>query len=304
MAPQQNPIDDAALARPGLQDDVALARPRVRLGRVIVNALTAIAALWVAVFITTNPRFEWGVVAEFLTAQAVLKGLGISVLLTVCGMTLGTVLGTALAVMKLGRFRTARLIASGYTWFFRGTPLLIQLLFWYNLAYLLPTLSIGIPFGGPSFASWDTNELISPFTAAMLGLALNEAAYMAEIMRAGILSVDAGQADAARALGFTPGKAFFRIIFPQAMRIVLPPAGSQVIGMLKGTSLVSVIAITDLLFSVQTIYNRNFKVVPLLLVALLWYLAVFTLLSWLQSRLEARYSRGHRIEALGSKPLG
>jgi polar amino acid transport system permease protein len=284
-------------------DDVARARARPRMVRMAVNAVTAIAALWLAIFLGTNPRFEWGVVAEFITAQSVLHGLGVSLLLTAFGMTLGTLLGTALALMKLGQFQTARFIASGYTWLFRGTPLLIQLLFWYNLAYLLPTISIGIPFG-PTLASWDTNALISPFTAALLGLALNEAAYMAEIMRAGILSVDAGQADAARALGYTPAKAFIRIVFPQAMRIVLPPAGSQVIGMLKGTSLVSVIAITDLLFSVQTIYNRNFKVVPLLLVALLWYLAVFTLLSWLQSRLEQRYSRGHRIEALGSRPLG
>ena len=116
---------------------------------------------------------------------------------------------------------------------------------------------------------------------------------MAEIMRAGILSVDGGQSDAARALGYTPAKAFVRIIFPQAMRIVLPPAGSQVIGMLKGTSLVSVIAMTDLLFSVQTIYNRNFKVVPLLIVAVLWYLAVFSLLSLVQRRMERFYSRGH-----------
>ena len=277
-------------------DDVALARPRLRLDRMAVNALAAVAGLWLVVFLVSNPRFEWGVVAEFLTAQAVLKGLGISVLLTACGMTLGTLLGTMLALMKLGRFRTARHVASAYTWLFRGTPLLIQLLFWYNLAYLLPTLSIGLPFG-PAWVSWDTNELITPFIAAVLGLALNEAAYMAEIMRAGILSVDAGQSDAARALGFTPARAFQRIIIPQAMRIVLPPAGSLVIGMLKGTSLVSVIAITDLLFSVQTIYNRNFKVVPLLLVALLWYLAVFTLLSWLQSRLERRYSRGHAHEA-------
>jgi polar amino acid transport system permease protein len=207
-------------------------------------------------------------------------------------MTLGTVIGTLLALMKLSTFRTARVFASLYTWLFRGTPLLIQLLFWYNLAYLLPNISIGIPFG-PTLVSWDTNELITPFIAAVLGLALNEAAYMTEIMRAGILSVDSGQRDASRALGFTPFKSFSRIIFPQAMRIVLPPASSQVIGMLKGTSLVSVIAMTDLLFSVQTIYNRNFKVVPLLLVAVVWYLAVFSVLTYLQSRLEQRFSRGY-----------
>ena len=283
-----------------LSDDVAQALPRRHLGRLAVNVLVAIAALQLALFLAANPRFEWSVVAEYLTAQTVLKGLGVSVVLTIFGMTLGTALGTVLALLKLGNYRTGRAFAQTYTWLFRGTPLLIQLLFWYNLAYLLPNISIGIPFG-PQWLSWDTNELISPFTAAVLGLALNEAAYMAEIMRAGILSVDAGQRDAARALGFTPAKSFLRIIFPQAMRIVLPPAGSQVIGMLKGTSLVSVIAITDLLFSVQTIYNRNFKVVPLLIVAMVWYLTVFTVLSWLQSRLEQRYSRGHARDATATR---
>lgn len=279
-------------------DDVATARPRRRLGRLFANAVLAVLALQLIVFLVTNPRFEWRVVAEFITLKAVLAGLGTSVLLTVVGMTLGTLIGTGLALLKLGPSRGGRWFATAYTWLFRGTPLLIQLLFWYNLAYLLPTLSIGLPFGiGPTLGGWDTNAVITPFIAALLGLALNEAAYMAEIMRAGILSVDAGQRDAARALGFTPGKTFRRIVFPQAMRFVLPPAGSQVIGMLKGTSLVSVIAITDLLFSVQTIYNRNFKVVPLLLVAVIWYLAVFTLLSLLQARLERHFSRGHAAGA-------
>lgn len=273
-------------------DDVAKAIGRPRLGQVAINIVLALMALQIAIFVTTNPRFEWSVVAEYITAASVLNGLGVSLVLTAVGMTLGTVIGTLLALMKLSDFRTAHIFASLYTWFFRGTPLLIQLLFWYNLAYLLPNISIGIPFG-PTLVSWDTNELITPFIAAVLGLALNEAAYMTEIMRAGILSVDSGQRDASRALGFTPFKSFRRIIFPQAMRIVLPPASSQVIGMLKGTSLVSVIAMTDLLFSVQTIYNRNFKVVPLLLVALVWYLAVFSVLTYLQSRLEQRFSRGY-----------
>jgi polar amino acid transport system permease protein len=288
-------------AASSVQDDVAQARVRRHWGRVLVNVGVVAAALGITAFAVGNPRFEWSVVGEYLTAAAVLKGLGISVLLTACGMTLGTMLGTLLALMKLGSFRTGRWVANFYTWLFRGTPLLIQLLFWYNLAYLLPTISIGMPGLAP-WVSWDTNELITPFAAAVLGLSLNEAAYMAEIMRAGILSVDSGQRDAARALGFTPAKTFTRIVFPQAMRFVLPPAGSQVIGMLKGTSLVSVIAITDLLFSVQTIYNRNFKVVPLLIVAMVWYLAVFTVLTWLQSRLEARYSRGHRRDAMADGP--
>lgn len=272
--------------------DVAQARPRLRWGRLLANVIVALLLAQVLIFAATNPRFEWAVVAQYFTAEAVLRGLVTSVLLTAAGMALGTAIGTGLALLKLGDWAAGRWFATGYTWVFRGTPLLIQLLAWYNLAYLLPTISIGIPFG-PTLATWDTNELISPFTAALLGLALNEGAYMAEIMRSGFLAVDSGQREAARALGFRPGQTFWRIVFPQAMRIVLPPAGSQVIGMLKGTSLVSVIAITDLLFSVQTIYNRNFKVVPLLLVAVLWYLAVFTLLSLAQARLERHFGRGH-----------
>jgi len=294
--PAPRPQSVVAAAQP--QDDVATARPRLRWGRLFANAVLALLGLQLIVFLVTNPRFEWAVVAEYITVKAVLAGMGVSVALTVVGMTLGTVIGTALALLKLGPARGGRWFATAYTWLFRGTPLLIQLLFWYNLAYLLPTLGIGLPFGiGPTLGGWDTNTVITPFVAATLGLALNEGAYMAEIMRAGILSVDSGQRDAARALGFTPFKTFRRIVFPQAMRFVLPPAGSQVIGMLKGTSLVSVIAITDLLFSVQTIYNRNFKVVPLLLVAVIWYLAVFTLLSLLQSRLERHFSRGHAATA-------
>ncbi len=273
-------------------DDVAQARPRPRWGRRAVMALLLIAALQLAWFLISNPRFEWGVVAQYLTAANVMKGLGVSLLLTAIGMTLGTAIGTGVALMKLSDFTAARAFGNFYTWLFRGTPVLIQLLAWYNLAYLLPEITISIPFG-PTLLRWETNEVITPFIAAVLGLALNEAAYMAEIVRAGILSVDPGQRDAARALGFTPWLAFRRIVFPQAMRVVLPPAGSQVIGMLKGTSLVSVIAMTDLLFSVQTVYNRNFKVVPLLLVAVIWYLAVFTLLTLLQARLERHFSRGH-----------
>jgi polar amino acid transport system permease protein len=272
--------------------DVAQARPALRWGRLLANVVVALLLAQLLIFAATNPRFEWDVVAQYFTAATVLKGLLTSVLLTAAGMALGTLIGTGLALLKLGDWQAGRWFASGYTWLFRGTPLLIQLLAWYNLAYLVPTISLGIPFG-PTLASWDTNELISPFTAALLGLALNEGAYMAEIMRAGFLAVDNGQREAARALGFTPARTFRRIVFPQAMRIVLPPAGSQVIGMLKGTALVSVIAITDLLFSVQTIYNRNFKVVPLLIVAVLWYLAVFTLLSLVQHRLERHFGRGH-----------
>ncbi len=196
-------------------DDVSLARPRPRWGQRAALALMVMLALQVLLFLFTKPRLEWGVVAQYLTAANVLAGLGISVLLTAFGITLGTLVGTALALLKLGPFRAGRHFANFYAWQLRGTPLLIQLLAWYNLAYVLPEMTLGIPFGGPVFARWDTNELITPFVPAVLGLALNEATYMAEIMRAGILSVDSGQRDAARALDFTPARAFWRIVFPQ-----------------------------------------------------------------------------------------
>ena len=273
-------------------DDAAKAVYKPQWVRRFVILFTSIVFLNTLHFLLTNPRFEWTVVAEFITSSVVLDGLGISVLLTFFGMLIGSIIGTFLAVLRLSEFKVGRYIAEFYAWIFRGTPLLIQLLFWYNLAYLIPNIEIGIPFG-PTLFRWDTNELITPFVAAILGLALNEAAYMAEIMRAGIQSVDSGQLDAAKSLGFTSAKSFFRIVLPQAMRFVLPPAGSQVIGMLKGTSLVSVIAMTDLLFSVQTIYNRTFKVVPMLIVAVIWYLLVFTLLSVIQKKMEAHFSRGY-----------
>jgi polar amino acid transport system permease protein len=170
-------------------------------------------------------------------------------------------------------------------------PPLVQLIFWYNLAYLVPKLVIGVPFG-PELLTWPTNDIITPLTAAIIGLSLHEAAYMAEIIRAGILSVDSGQNDAAKAMGFSKWRAFSRVTLPQAMRVIIPPTGSQVIALMKGTSLVSVIAMGDLLHSVQVIYNRTYEVVPMLIVAVIWYLVVVTLLTVLQRRVERHYSRG------------
>jgi len=183
--------------------------------------------------------------------------------------------------------------ASAYVWFFRGTPLLVQLIFWFNLAALYPTLGFGIPFG-PAFVEVDTNSLITPLLAAILGLGLNEGAYMSEIVRAGLLSVDPGQTDAAEALGMRKVQVFRRIVLPQAMRVIIPPTGNETISMLKTTALVSVIAIPDLLFAVQVIYSRNFDVIPLLITASLWYLLVTTVLSIGQYFIERHFKRGDR----------
>lgn len=273
-------------------DDVAHALPPRSLWRLVAGIIISLVALWLAWFLITNPRFEWPVVARYLFDPQVLKGLGVTVMLTVLGMIIGTFSGTIAALLLMSDFRAGRLAARGYLWAFRATPLMIQLLFWYNLAYLIPTISIGLPFSEP-WVSWETTELISPFTAALLGLGLAEGAYMAEIIRAGLLSVDSRQSDAAKALGMTPTQTFFRIVCPQAMRVIIPPTGNQFISLAKGTALVSVIAMNDLLFAVQSIYNRTYEVVPLLMVAVIWYLALITLMYVVQARLERHYGRGH-----------
>jgi polar amino acid transport system permease protein len=178
-----------------------------------------------------------------------------------------------------------------YIWFFRGTPLLVQLIFWYNVTALFPRLSLGVPFG-PEFVSGNANSLVSAFGAAVLGLGLNEGAYMAEIVRAGILGVDEGQIEAAHSLGLRRLQVLRRIILPQAMRTVIPPTGNQTISMLKSSSLVSVISVPELLFTAQIIYARTYQTVPLLLVASLWYLAVTTILTIGQYYVERHFAAG------------
>jgi polar amino acid transport system permease protein len=178
-----------------------------------------------------------------------------------------------------------------YIWFFRGTPVLVQILFWFNVAALYPSFSIGIPFG-PQFAEVDLTTLITPFVAGMLALGLNEGAYMAEIVRAGIISVDEGQTEAAQSLGMGRLLTMRRIVLPQAMRVIIPPTGNETISMLKTTSLVSAIAVTDLLYTTQIIYARTYQTIPLLIVASIWYLIVTTVLSIGQYYLERHFGRG------------
>ncbi|MFG1694749.1 amino acid ABC transporter permease [Nonomuraea sp. NPDC049309] len=279
-----------AAARPV---DVATARPRIRPLRWVAGAVLAVLAAQFAWFLVTNPRFEWPVVARYLFDANILRGLGMSLLLTVIGMVLGSLLGVLLAAGRLSGFKPVSWACGIYIAVFRGIPPLVQLIFWFNLGYLLPRISLGVPFG-PTFVSWPTNTVISSLTAAIIGLTLHEAAYMAEIVRAGILAVDSGQRDAARAMGFTAAQGFVKVVLPQAMRVIVPPTGSQFISLLKGTSLVSVIAMADLLYSVQVIYNRTYEIVPLLIVACAWYLAVVTVLSLGQRRLERHFGKGQR----------
>jgi polar amino acid transport system permease protein len=193
-----------------------------------------------------------------------------------------------------------------YIWVFRGTPVLVQIIFWSFIAALYPVLDIGVPFG-PAFIHADANALVTPFLAAILALGLNEGAYMSEIVRAGLLSVDEGQSEAAHALGMRPMQVMRRIVLPQAMRVIVPPTGNETISMLKTSSLVSVIAYTELLYSAQLIYSRTYQTIPLLIVVSLWYLAFTSLLSIGQYHLERRFGRGvgrHRPETLVQKLRG
>jgi polar amino acid transport system permease protein len=265
-------------------------------GRWVAAVVVLVLAVAVVRSIVTNPRFEWDVVGRYLFDERILEGLRVTLELTVIAMAIGIVLGVALAVMRLSPNPLVAGASWLYIWFFRGTPVLVQLLFWYNIAALYPKIGIGIPFG-PAFVHADANTLITPFTAAILGLGLNEGAYMAEIVRAGIISVEEGQSDAARSLGMTRLQTMRRIVLPQAMRVIIPPTGNETISMLKTSSLVSVIAVGDLLYAAQNIYSVNFKTIQLLIVASVWYLVCTSILYVGQFYLERHYGRGARRDA-------
>ena len=241
-----------------------------------------------------NPNLEWDVVADYLFEDFVVRGVGITLMLTVVAMGIGTVGGIVVAVMRLSSNPVLRGLSWFYTWFFRGTPLLVQIIFWGFLAALYQQIEIGIPFTDVTFASFDTNAVVGPMTAAILALSLNEVAYAAEIVRGGIASVDGGQDDAASALGMTRSQAMRTITLPQAMRVIVPPTGNETIAMIKDTSLVAFVPYYELFFQLQAIGSRTFQLFPMLVAACLWYLAMTSVLMVGQHFLEKRYARGTR----------
>ncbi|NEB95288.1 amino acid ABC transporter permease [Streptomyces bauhiniae] len=265
--------------------------PRRHLGRWIAAAVALLVLAMVLNSVVRNDAFQWQVVGQYFTTAAVLDGLLLTLWLTAAVMVLAFALGTGIAVLRLSANPVLRTLSWGYVWIFRSTPLLVQLLFWFNVGALYPTLGIGIPFG-PEFVTVKTVNLLGPTLTALIGLTLHETAYAAEVIRGGILSVDAGQTEAAQALGLGRARTLRRIVVPQAMRSIVPTAGNMLIGTLKGTSIVSVLAVHDLLFSVQLIYNRTYQVIPLLLVATVWYIAVTSVLSVGQYHVERYYGRG------------
>lgn len=239
----------------------------------------------------TNPGWDWPTFGAWFASESIVKALGTTIQLTVLGTVLGFALGVVLAAMRMSRSPFLQVVSWGYVWAFRSIPLIVQLLFWFNIAYLYQTLQFGIPFG-PGFFSFETNDVLGPLGAAVLGLALHQAAYAAEIIRGGILSVDHGQLEAAAALGIPRLRQFRRIVLPQAMRSILPNAANEVISLFKGTSIVSVMAIPELFYQAQVIYGRNGRVVPLLMVATVWYIVLTSVLSVVQYYLERHYAKG------------
>ena len=255
-----------------------------------VFSVLVIAAVLHSVF--GNPRWGWDVFAEWFFAEPVLVGLGRTLLLTALGALFGFVLGTLLALARVSRSPLLVAVSWTYIWIFRSIPLIVLLLILNNLGYLYETVTIGVPYTGINFISWNTTQLMTPFAAAILGLTLNQAAFASEIVRGGILSVDQGQLEAAAALGLPRRRQASRIILPQAMRSILPTAFNDIIGLAKGTSQVYILALPELFYTIQIIYRRNLEVIPLLMVATVWYLVILTALSIVQHHIERHFSRG------------
>jgi polar amino acid transport system permease protein len=261
-------------------------------GRLVgtVFAGLVIAAVLYSTF--TNPRWGWNVFAEWFFAEPVLAGLGRTLLLTALATVSGSVLGTALALARVSKSPLLSGLSWGYVWLLRSIPLIVLLLVLNNLGYLYETIRIAVPFTNAVLLDYPTVQLLTPFAAAFLGLTLNQSAFFSEIVRGGILSVDQGQLEAAAALGLPRRRQVFRIVLPQAMRSILPTGFNEIIGLAKSTSMVYVLALPELFYTVQVIYRRNLEVIPLLMVATAWYLVIMTVLSIAQYYIERYFSRG------------
>jgi polar amino acid transport system permease protein len=259
--------------------------PRRHYGRMVAAALVCIALAGIVHSFVVG-QIEWSYVAEFLTVPVILSGLVNTIVMAILAMVVGITLGIVFAIMRLSENPVLSTTALGYIWFFRAVPALLQLLLWFNLALVFPTLGI------PGIFSVRTVDVMTPFVAALLGLGIQQGAFTAEVVRAGLWSVDRGQYEAAQTLGMTRLKMLRRIVMPQAMRVIVPPVGNEFIGMVKLTSLASVIQYAEILHSAQNIYYANSRVIELLIVAAVWYLVVVTILSLLQGRVEKFFSKG------------
>jgi len=287
-------VADAVGLRPEAIKAVPVRHPGRWVAAIVVGAIAAYIFYTVVTAIQNDHTAQgsgWAAVGHYLFNTLIFKGILVTLELTVLAMAVGIVLGVILAVMRLSPNPVMSWVSWLYIWFFRGTPVLVQIFFWFNLNLVLKSIDIGIPF--TSF--WlhaNTNTLIPPFMAALLGLGFNEAAYMAEIVRAGIISVEHGQTEAAQALGMNRGLVMRRIVLPQAMRVIIPPTGNETISMLKTTSLAFTASVTELFTRQQQIATATYDVLELLIVASIWYLVMTSILTVGQYYIERHFARG------------
>ena len=262
----------------------------------------AIAALFVLAIVVQsvafNPRWEWGVFARWFFNPVILEGVGQTLLLTLIGTALSVVIGGMLALARLSSSWLLSGLAWGYIWLFRSLPLIVVLIILYNFSYLYDTLSLGVPFTGITWGSFETINVLGQFSTAVVGLTLVQSAYTAEIIRGGFLGVDHGQYEAAAALGLPAWRRTLRIILPQALRTILPAGFNEIISLAKGTAMVYVLAMPELFYTIQMIYNRTQEVIPLLMVGAVWYLVITTVLSAIQHIVERGLARSERRSAV------
>lgn len=290
---------DAAISSPGrlhsgssgVSPMTVRARSRFTPGNTLSMIIIVLALASLITSAARNENFQWSVVGHYFLSPEILSGLLVTLELTAMAVVVGLILGVVVALLHISSNPVLAFLGRGYVWLFRGTPLLVQMIFWFNLSALYSHLSLSLAFG-PSLGSVATNVVITPFVAALLGLGLHAGGYMAEIVRGGILGVSRTQLEAASALGMTRSVRFWKIVWPQALRLIVPALGNRVISELKDTSLVSVIAISDLLYSAQIIYSRTYETIPLLLVATFWYLIAVSALTVVQRLIEKRLTRG------------
>jgi polar amino acid transport system permease protein len=279
-------------------DDV-VAVPLRHPWRWISGALASALLLNFIYSVVSAKSIQHEIVLKFLFDHRILEGAAVTVMVTVVCMTIGAVLATLLAIMKLSVNPLLRWLATGFIEFFRGTPLLLQIVFWGYLGIIFPELFLGIPFTDIVFVRGETSDIIPAIVAGIIALSLNEAAYSAEIVRAGILAVDQGQTEAAKSLGMSSKYTMRRIVLPQAMRVIIPPMGNEFIGMLKNTSLLQMIAVAELYTQASTISSANLAQIELLIVSGFWYLLMTSILGFPQRALEKKYGRG--FETVGGR---
>jgi polar amino acid transport system permease protein len=291
------------LGREEVDPDDVVAVPLKHPWRWVIAAILVVAFAGLAVSLWDNHNVDHPTIAQYIFNPRILSGVGLTLVLTVVAMIVSSVLGVLLAVMRLSNNPVMKMLAWLYIWVFRGTPLLIQIVFWGYLGLLYSQISLGIPFTDFTVFSADTNTLIPAFTAGLLALTLNQAAYSAEIVRAGMLSVDVGQHEAAYSVGMSPTFTLFKVVLPQAMRVIIPPMGNETISMLKNTSLLSVIAVLELYTVATQISSQNLRQVELLVVVSCWYLFLTSVLSVPQYYLERHFGRGN-ARNLPPTPIG